>query len=186
MIGPNAVLQLLPLLDRLGGPDRRARMLAEAGIFEVPSGQSMIPETSAARLHQQLRLEEPVLAAGISARAGFETANYILAHRIPRAAQLLLKVLPEGPSAFLLAAAISKHAWTFVGSGDFRILDPWNFEITGNPLILGERSEFCLCHWHTAVFERLYQFLVAPSCKCVETECGAQGPDHKCCFKLER
>ena len=55
LIGPNAVLQLLPEIERIGGEARVAQMLAEAGIFDVPDGTKMIPEGAAARLHQVLR-----------------------------------------------------------------------------------------------------------------------------------
>lgn len=184
LIGPNAILQLLPVIDHFGGPERLARLLSAASIREVPNGDAMIPEADAARLHRQLRLEEPDLAPRLAARAGRETANYILAHRIPRPVQWMLKALPKGPSARLLSRAIAQHAWTFVGSGRFYVRDPWCFEIEDNPLIRGETSTDCLCHWHVAVFERLYQSLVAPSCQCLETHCAAQGPDNICRFQL--
>lgn len=184
LIGPNAILQLLPVLDGLGGPRRRASMLDAAGIQVIPDGLSMIPEADAARLHRQLRLEEPERAPRIAAAAGRETANYILANRIPRPAQWVLKLLPRGPAARVLSRAIARHAWTFVGSGRFHVLDPWTFEIVENPLIRGESSSVCLCHWHAAVFERLYQSLVAPSCRCHETSCGAQGNHSRCRFRL--
>jgi len=95
-----------------------------------------------------------------------------------------LKALPPAPAAGLLSRAIARHAWTFVGSGRFHVRDAWTFEIEGNPLIRGEASEPCLCHWHTAVFERLYEALVAPASRCAETRCGAQGRDSRCRFEL--
>lgn len=184
VIGPNAVLQLLPLLDRIGGPARRDQILAEAGIFELPDGTCMIPETDAARLHHQLRLAEPDIAPALAAHAGLQTANYILRHRIPAPAQWVLKTLPRGPAAHLLSRAIARHAWTFVGSGRLEVIDPWTFEIHANPLIRGEVSDHCLCDWHAGVFRRLYQSLVTPSCGCVETCCGAQGTDLPCRFEV--
>ncbi|MBY5934577.1 bacteriochlorophyll 4-vinyl reductase [Tateyamaria omphalii] len=184
VIGPNAILQLLPLLDRIGGPERRAQMLAAAGIFDVPDGSCMIPEGDAARLHQQLRKEEPDLAPCLSSVAGYETANYILTHRIPRPAQWVLYTLPPAPAARLLSRAIEKHAWTFVGSGRLHVPDAWTFEISDNPLIRGERSAGCLCHWHAAVFARLYQALVSPSCTCEECRCGAQSGGGPCRFEV--
>lgn len=185
LIGPNAILQFLPLLDRLGGPERRAQMLAAAGIFEVPDGQSMIPETDAARLHRQLRLDAPELAPRLSEAAGIETANYILAHRIPQAAQVVLKALPPPLAARVLSQAIARHAWTFAGSGAFRVAGPWRFEIADNPLIRGERSEVCLCDWHAAVFARLYGVLVSAKAQCREVQCAAQGGP-VCRFELRR
>lgn len=184
VIGPNAILQLLPVLDRLGGPERRAQILTEAGIFELPDGNSMIPETDAARLHHQLRLSEPVKAPALAAQAGFETANYILRHRIPAPAQWVLKALPKGLAARLLSKAIAQHAWTFVGSGQLEVVNPWTFEIRNNPLIKGEQSDTCLCDWHAAVFTQLYQTLVGKACVCSETCCGAQKRGNPCRFEI--
>lgn len=185
LIGPNAVLQMLPILDRFCDRTRRAQILAAAGIFEIPDGQSMIPETDAARLHRQLRLAEPEMAPTLATHAGFETANYILAHRIPKLAQGVLKVLPRAPAAKILSHAITKHAWTFAGSGMFHAKTPWSFTIQNNPIVRGEVSDVPLCHWHAAVFERLYRVLVSPRCRCLETRCTAQGSGDTCRFEMK-
>jgi len=176
----------MPLLERLGGPQRKAQILARAGIFEIPDGTSMIAEGDAARVHRQLRIEEPELAPLLARHAGMATAEYIIEHRIPPVVQALLKALPAKLAAPLLAQAIRRHAWTFAGSGAFRVLSATAFEIENNPLVAGERSDTCLCHWHTAVFERLYQVLVAPDFTCRETTCCAQGAGKACHFELSR
>lgn len=177
LIGPNAILQLVPIIERLGGSDLVAGMMARAGVFNMPTGLEMIPEGEAARLHHQLRLEEPELAPRLAHEAGWQTANYIMAHRIPKPAQTVLKVLPTWAAARLLSAAIEKHAWTFAGTGAFRTDGPWRFEIAGNPLVKGEQDAAPMCHWHAAVFERLYRKLVHRGCRCRETVCGCQGGD---------
>jgi divinyl protochlorophyllide a 8-vinyl-reductase len=133
-----------------------------------------------------LRLEEPELAPALAAHAGTATADYILANRIPRPAQIVLKASPPAFAARTLAKAIARHAWTFAGSGAFTVVDPMTFEVTDNPLIAGERSDVCLCHWHSAVFERLYQTLVAPDVTCHEATCHAQDPELSCRFVLRR
>lgn len=184
VIGPNAILQLLPVLDQSVGPVRRAALLVEAGIVDVPYGTCMIPEADAARLHHRLRDAEPEDAPALAARAGLGTADYILRHRIPAPAQWLLRALPAGPAARLLSRAIAQHAWTFVGSGQFKVIDPWTFEIRDNPLIRGEQSDHCICTWHAGVFARLYQTLVTPDCSCAETSCGAQSPGGPCHFEV--
>jgi len=97
LIGPNAILQFLPIFDSLGDLEDRTNMLAKAGIFDIPDGTSMIPETDAARLHHQLRLDEPEMAPVQAQYVDFATANYIPAHRIPKATQAVLKHLPPGP-----------------------------------------------------------------------------------------
>lgn len=186
LIGPNAILQLIPILDRLFGQDKRDRLLARAGIFEVPDGTSMICETDAARLHRQMRFEEPEIAAELAALAGTATGDYILRHRIPGPAQAVLKVMPVNVSAILLSRAIARHAWTFVGSGKFRVIRPTVFEIECNPLVAREQSDHCLCKWHEGVFARLYQELVAPNYRCREVSCCAQGNGNRCRFELLR
>lgn len=184
LIGPNAILQLLPVIEQFKGSKRSEELLIKAGIFEIPDGLSMIPEGAAARLHKQLRLEEPEFAALLSEAAGRKTADYILANRIPKPANILLKGLPKHVSAMMLSRAIERHSWTFVGSGHLRVPDPWTFELQNNPLIKGEYSETCLCHWHVGVFTRLYQKLVSKRCECIETRCGAQNADRVCRFCL--
>ncbi len=180
-IGPNAILQLVPVLDdRLGRASRDA-LLSLSGINTLPDGSSMIDERPVARLHQQLRKTAPDEAPEIARRAGLATGDYILRHRIPRPAQWLLSVLPRFLSARLLAKAIARHAWTFAGSGHFRIVSfsPLVFEIENNPVVRGETSDRPLCAWHAAVFERLYRVLVADSCRASELRCSAQG--HTAC-----
>lgn len=186
LIGPNAILQTIPVLDQLLGQDGCGRLLERAGIIKIPDGQSMIPEHLAANLHRQLRQDAPQLSRQAAERAGLATANYILANRIPKPAQTVLRLLPAGLSAKVLSRAIHRHAWTFVGSGRFDVVDPWCFEIHNNPLIRGEKHPACLCHWHTAVFARLFQVLVAGNCTCHETVCAAQGHQDVCRFELFR
>lgn len=174
-IGPNAILQLVPVLDETLGPEWRARLLATAGIAQLPDGRSMIDEGPVVRLHQALRRACPDEAADLAAIAGRRTGDYILAHRIPKPAAGLLAVLPAPFAARLLARAIGRHAWTFAGSGRFRIVGsrPPTFEIADNPLCRGETSPIPLCVWHAQVFERLYRALVADDFRATETACGA-------------
>jgi len=174
-IGPNAILQMLPVLEEEGGALLRERILSSAGITQIPNGTTMIDEGPAKHMHQALRREVPEDAARIAAEAGRRTADYILAHRIPRQAQLLLKILPAPMAARILSRAITKHAWTFAGSGQFTCRAPLSFALARNPIVAGEHSGAPLCHWHAAVFARLYQTLVHPNARCIETACCAQG-----------
>ena len=80
--------------------------------------------------------------------------------------------------------AIAKHAWTFAGSGSFRVVTPWRFEIVDNPIVRGERSDTPLCHWHAAVFERLYQVLVDRTAMCREVACCAVTGGNTCRFDI--
>ncbi|NER80241.1 MAG: bacteriochlorophyll 4-vinyl reductase [Leptolyngbya sp. SIO1D8] len=186
-IGPNAILQLVPVLDGAIGTDVRAELLEAAGIAELPDGTHMIDEAPVARLHQTLRHRMPELAPSLSAAAGSNTGDYILANRIPRPAQRLLEMLPAWLGARLLASAIARHAWTFAGSGTFRVVSqrPLVFEIADNPVVRGERSASPVCAWHAAVFERLYRELIDDRYRVQEVACGAAGAE-ACRFELVR
>ncbi len=187
-IGPNAILQLVPVLEDAAGNDFAAHVMAMAGVFELPDPDAgMIDETPAARLHQALRIEMPDMAPMLAREAGWRTGGYILDRRIPLAAQRLLKLLPARISAPLLAKAVERNAWTFCGSGEFRLVSSWPpvFEIADNPVVRGETSETPLCHWHAAVFERLFSTLCGKAWRCRETHCCAQGAD-ACRFVLHR
>lgn len=184
-IGPNAILQLLPVLEQAGGTQFRDQVMAAAGVFEPPSGAGMMDEAPAARVHQALRTIEPEMAPSLAWAAGEGTARYILAQRIPNAAQVLLRILPATLSGPLLAKAITKFSWTFAGSGDFRVAGPLSFEIADNPIVRGEPSSTPLCHWHSAVFEKLFRTLVDDRMRCTEDTCCATGAD-ACRFTLRR
>ncbi|MEJ8563184.1 bacteriochlorophyll 4-vinyl reductase [Yoonia sp. GPGPB17] len=185
LIGPNAVLQLLPVLERAGGVRFRDQVMAAAGVFEAPGDDGMMPEAPAARMHQALRAIEPEMAPSLAWAAGERTAQYILAYRIPQMAQVVLKSLPAALAGPLLSRAIAKHAWTFAGSGTFRIAGPLTFEIADNPIVRGEVSDVPLCHWHCAVFETLFRTLVDPHLRCTEETCCAMGAP-ACRFVLRR
>jgi divinyl protochlorophyllide a 8-vinyl-reductase len=184
-IGPNSVLQLVPLLDGVLGTGPRAMLLAEAGLSELPAEDGLMPEEPAALLHQAVRARHPDLASELMRRAGVRTADYIITYRIPAFAGHLLKRSPPWLAAPLLARSIESHAWTFAGSGQFRIASrkPLVFEVHDNPIVRGEHAAEPLCHWHTAVFQRLFNMLVDPELRCTETACCATGSD--CCrFEL--
>lgn len=184
-IGPNAILQLVPVLDRQVGVARRDALLRAAGIDALPDGSSMIDEAPVARLHQELRRAVPDLAPEVASAAGTATGDYILEHRIPAPAKRLLKLLPATLSARLLCRAIEKHAWTFAGSGAFRVVSRRAivFEIHDNPVVRGESSNIPVCAWHAAVFERLFRALVSDDYRATETRCAAAG-DGVCQFRL--
>ncbi|MDG3041941.1 bacteriochlorophyll 4-vinyl reductase [Roseicyclus marinus] len=187
-IGPNAILQFVPVLEAARGPDETAHILAMAGIIALPDpAGGLIEEGPAARLHQVVRQAMPGDAARLAMEAGRRTGDYILAHRIPKPAQTVLKLLPARLSVPILSKAIAKHAWTFCGSGAFRLGAgrPPVFEILDNPVVRGEVSEVPLCHWHAAVFERLFCAICGKDWQVVETTCCAQGAQ-ACRFELRR
>lgn len=166
LIGPNAVLQAVAVMEeRLGHAETQA-ILADAQIESLPSGRHMIPEVEALRLHRWLALHEPMGAFVIAEEAGARTADYIMANRIPRAACWLLRHLPARLAAPLLMAAIRKHAWTFIGAGDFTAASAWGFTIDRRAADDSLPPPDSLFHWYAAVFTRLYRELVAADCTC--------------------
>lgn len=176
-IGPNAVLQLIPVLDRALGRAGRLALFDAAGVAEPAPDAGMLPEAGVARLHEALRSHHSDRAPGLARLAGLGTADYILAHRIPAPARAVIRALPAPFGARLLSAAISRHSWTFAGSGRFHVRSarPLTVEIDGNPLAQ-DRASAPVCHWHAAVFERLFCALVWPrGVEVRETACCACG-----------
>jgi divinyl protochlorophyllide a 8-vinyl-reductase len=119
--------------------------------------------------------------------AGRLTAGYLLANRIPGPVQMVMKLLPAPLAARMLVSAIRSHAWTFAGSGRFSARNGRStvFEIRDNPLCRGEWAPGPVCAWHTAVFQRLFEVLVSPNSRAVETHCEANG-DPCCRFVIDR
>lgn len=183
-IGPNAILQLVDVLERRGEFDLCRSVLAEARAERPPRDAGMLPEADCAAVHQALRRVSPA-AEGLLEDAGLATGDYILAHRIPRLAQGVLRVLPGWFAAQVLTRAIARHSWTFVGTGEFRVesLRPLVVSVAQNPLVAGWRAERPQCIWHAAVFRRLYGRLVWPGVTVAETACCACG-DAACRFEI--
>ena len=187
-IGPNAILQVGDALRAAVGPARTRELYEAAGLGaylrEPPSG--MVDEREVMRLHGVLRarLPEPELRR-IAWTAGTTTGDYLLAHRIPRGAQHVLKALPSSIASRLLLAAIGRHAWTFAGSGTFsaRAGHPVVVSIADCPLCRGVRAGAPICGYYAATFQRLYRVLVAPGAVVVQTACGACGDD-ACRFSI--
>jgi divinyl protochlorophyllide a 8-vinyl-reductase len=188
-IGPNAVIQLVAALKALGETEAMERLFADANrsawIENPPS--TMIPAPEAARLHVGLRDVLPVERAEAAlAVAGRLTAEYLLANRIPRPAQFVLKLLPARLAAMALLKAIAANAWTFGGGGGFTYAvaaSGVEASIRDNPLCAGLRSEAPTCVWHAAVFKTLFRALVSPVTRAEEVACCAQGND-TCRFQL--
>lgn len=186
-IGPNAITQLLPVLERAGGRELRDRLLVKAGILRLPDMAGLVDEAPAARLHQAMRAEVPDLAPALAWAAGEGTADYILANRIPRGAQIVLRLLPGRLAAPILARAIARNAWTFAGSGRFEVISthPPVFALVDNPVVRGEAADRPLCDWHAAVFERLFRRLADDRLRARETACCAMGAP-ACRFEISR
>jgi divinyl protochlorophyllide a 8-vinyl-reductase len=166
LIGPHAVIHAVAVMRERLNADICKAVLADAQITDLPSGECMVPELDALRLHRWLALRLPVDCFAIAEEAARRTGDYIIANRIPAPVVWLLERLPAPVAARMLMSAIRRHAWTFVGAGGFAPQGSWAFTIdrshAGDPVMLPDS----LFHWYAAVFERLYRRLVHPDCRC--------------------
>jgi divinyl protochlorophyllide a 8-vinyl-reductase len=183
-IGPNAILQLVDVLERRGEGELLSYVLAEAGVWRPPRDAGMLPEGDCAAVHQALRRLTPA-AEGLLEEAGSATGDYILTHRIPKLAQAVLRSLPGWVAGPALTKAIARHSWTFAGTGEFRVeaSRPLVVSVARNPLVAGWRASTPQCIWHVGVFRRLYGQLVWPSVRVREVACCACG-DPACRFEV--
>lgn len=132
LIGPNAIIQTVHSLRSRYGTAEANDLLQRSGqghlVEQLP--EAMVDETAFHSLVDALLAQLGESQTGqILQEAGQRTADYLLAHRIPRFFQRLVSVQPRRIGLALLLAAIRRHAWTFVGSGQF------HFTITQRPTI---------------------------------------------------
>lgn len=179
-IGPNALTRMAEALAEQHGDALMYLAFVQAGlehhIRKMPT--RMVDEGDVIRLHAAVRaMLGPDGARVASRRAGVLTAKYLLARRIPRPAQWVLKLLPAAFAAPPLLAAIRRHSWTFAGSGRFTAVSgrTLRMEIGCCPICRGARSEDPICDYYTATFEHLFRALIHPRIEVSETECQAQG-----------
>jgi divinyl protochlorophyllide a 8-vinyl-reductase len=187
-IGPNAIIRVAQALPARVGAATTEALFAHVGLAHYlhQPPQTMVEEAEVRRLHGALRERlGPAAAQAVARDAGQLTADYLLAHRIPRAVQALLKLLPSPLAARVLLTAIGRNAWTFVGSGQFSAEAgrPVRLHIRHNPLCLGLQAETPACDFYAATFERLFQVLVHPRSNVREVACEACGDD-ECRFEI--
>jgi divinyl protochlorophyllide a 8-vinyl-reductase len=187
-IGPNALIRAAEAARaRLGETETQAVFTA-AGLARrllVEPG-SMVPEDEVTSLHVALRRRAGTATAReIGYEAGVRTADYLLANRIPRPVQWVLRALPAGPSARLLSKAIARHAWTFAGSGTFTVRAgrPLELSVEACPVCRGAQSGETLCDYYTGTFERLFRRLVSARADVREIACEARG-EGACVFEV--
>ena len=182
-IGPNAIIQMGEALSARKEEARAAQIYGRAGLlpYLAHPPEAMVDEGEVARLFKAVSDEaDPQAARALFADAGRRTGRYILANRIPAFARALLPRLPRALAMRILLKAISKHAWTFAGTGHvtYRTGSPASITISENPIAtsLG-------CIWHTAVFETIFSALINGPVKVCETACRC-GVDHHCIFEI--
>lgn len=194
LIGPNAVTRLAEALDAMVGSEHTASIFGEAGqsYFLARPPTEMVDERAVTALHVAMRHQlDPARATAACRRAGELTADYLLANRIPRPVQGLLKLLPATLAARVLVAAIGRHAWTFAGSGAFSArFQPraagrarLRFRIEGCLVCRRVSAKEPACEYYAATFERLFRTLVHRDAAVRETRCEACG-DPACEFDI--
>lgn len=167
-IGPNAVTRLAEAIEARHGPEGAAAVFLSAGLadyLDAPPGR-MVREDEVARLHHALAQHHPREEAQALARdAGERTARYLLAARIPRPFQRVLRWLPARMAARSLLWAIARHAWTFCGSARFEaaIADPVCVRLDGG--LAAAPAPAVSAAYYAAVFEALFRALVDPRCR---------------------
>lgn len=187
-IGPNAVIRLAEALDAFENKAMTRKLFIAADLETYVHGlpETMVPEDDVTALHRQLRSALGAgRAASVSWLAGQRTADYLLKHRIPRAVQRLLKLLPRRAAAFILLKAIGSHAWTFAGSGRFSwaMTRPIRLRFEDCPLCRGSSSSTPCCQYYAGTFEQLFRVLINPAAEVRETACIAAGAE-ACCFEI--
>lgn len=188
LIGPNAVVQVANALRTACGEDlaravfRRAQLERHLG---APP-EEMVPEAEANLLQSALFDEVgEQRAREIAFDAGLRTGDYLLAHRIPKPAQAVLKALPSRLAGRILLKAIARHAWTFAGSGTFKFVPghPIAVSIAHCPLCRDRHGVQPLCDYYAGTFEQLFRSLVHRRASVREVACEAVGGD-TCRFEI--
>jgi divinyl protochlorophyllide a 8-vinyl-reductase len=191
-IGPNAIIRMAEAIERHEGNDAARRMLQAAGLgaYIAARPENMVDEREVIRLHRVVRAEYGATRADLLSRvAGLATGDYLLANRIPKPVQTLLKLLPARLAAHVLVTAIGKHAWTFCGSGRFEAAfgpigsGRLRLAVIDGPLSRGVRSSTPVCAYYAATFERLFRALVHRRVTVEEIECQAAGGS-ACVFEV--
>lgn len=189
VVGPNAIIQIANVLrDRWGRTYANGLVAGSSGytLDDMPS--AMVDERKVQALVQALVADAGAhVATGVLRDAGHRTGAYILHNRIPRFAQVLIARSPRRLGMRLLLSAITKHAWTFAGSGTFRVSYAGRL-----PSLVFEQCSMChelhtdrpVCDFYAGTIEYLIRALVAPCARVHETACMAQGAP--CCqFEID-
>jgi divinyl protochlorophyllide a 8-vinyl-reductase len=187
-IGPNSIIQTIAALREVYTPDElRALLAGDAEVYLSQLPHEMIPEAEFHVLVDLLTTRLGVERAGeILHRSGERTADYVRANRIPAPIRTVLGLLPAPLSLRLFLPAISKHAWTFVGSGVF------SFSAGRTPSVSIGRSlsqdtsgiAAVLCRYYYGAFTQMLRRVVNPRISLREVACQARSGS-ACVYQIE-
>ena len=165
-IGPNAITRLAEALTAdpaAGDPAPVFRRAGLAHALAAPPGD-MVPQIEVISLYGALDAALGTAAAArIAADAGRRTGAYLLAHRIPKPVQAVLRPLPAALAGRVLLRAIQRNAWTFAGSGAVAIAagrGRFRVTFTGAPTC----AVPAIRAFYAGTFERLFRELVCGNC----------------------
>lgn len=187
-IGPNTIIQLAQVLRDRHGETVASRLLVGStgyGLSTLPS--TMVDEREAqafVRTVMEALGERP--AADLLRDAGRRTADYLMANRIPRLAQWLIRRLPRRAGLSLLLKAMQANAWTFAGSGTFTVVTtPAGAELGFHACAMCRdmHTDGPVCDFYAGTFEHLIRTLVTRDATVREVECIATG-GHRCRFEV--
>lgn len=179
----NTVLPLFEVLGNHHGASTRDRIFHEAGLRFLPGPEDPVRERQVCQIHQSVRRMFPTEAREILEEAGLLAADVVAQYRIPASGKMMLRRLPWPLATWMLMRSAQQHAWAFGGSARFATGAAAQMELTENPLVRGERAKAPICHFHRALFERLFRALVHPRMTCIEHSCEGAGGD-ACRFEL--
>jgi divinyl protochlorophyllide a 8-vinyl-reductase len=183
-IGPNAIIQVAHVLrDRCGAAVADPLLQHATGYTLATLPHEMVDEREARALSGAVidtfgdGRARPMLH-----EAGVRTGDYLMAHRIPRLAQWVMRVAPHRVGLAILLKAMQQHAWTFAGSGRFTVSRmPAGTELRFDDCAMCRDMQRAnvACDFYAGTFERLIRTLVTPAAQVREVECLAHGG--QCC-----
>lgn len=179
----NMILPIHEVLETYAGAEERDRIFQEAGLKFLPSPQDPVRERLVAQLHQGIRRDLPEIWRDIMVTAGEKAAQVVLDYRLDASARDLLRRLPWSLATWMLVRTTTQSAWTFSGSGDFRVLRTSMLEISNNPVTRSEHSDVPVCLFQQPVLENVFARAVDIRLRCQETQCCAAGGE-SCRFEL--
>ena len=184
-IGPNSVLRTLEALGDFVDA-AAAEHAARAASLPPELPGSLIPEAWFVRLVREVRCQHPAeRSERVLREAGIRTGAYVTANRIPAPFRLLLRFLPARLAIPLLLRAFRHHAWTFAGSGRFRVEGPFpgTIVLEGAPTCRDGDGPDPSGSYYEAAFETLLD-LAAPGIRVREVACTAGGAP-ACRYRLQ-
>lgn len=183
-IGPNAIVQLAHTLCAHHGRAVAASLLGESTRYTLATLPEAMVNEEEVQAFVQHCMHSLGHMQGLAAlhEAGARTATYLMAHRIPRMAQLAMRAAPRGLALRMLLRAIKAHAWTFAGSGQFSVVQTSRgatLTFQHCAMCRGITAHAPVCAFYAGTFQQLIQQLVTQTALVQETRCCAAG--HDCC-----